>query len=254
MRVWARWYKEVTLFRVEAFTEHRDGSRVVSTTMKPQSLKICSVVMTSLLTPYCAAGPFAAAIMPFIAPMFGMVPSAIFYGEYIIVDGAQFASACAVGGTFVGDGVLGGVMGAEAVAASAASSASVESVLSASRVSASSVLSASRASVSSALVSDEAAMRSSLAQLTESQASAMTAPLPSQDQVYTFSVDGGSPAPTPSSTVAKPSGVPPGVPDYNFRLCQEDLISMGKANETIVVNQPEAQSKRRPGHGGRGVH
>lgn len=64
-----------------------------------------------------------------------------------------------------------------------------------------------------------------------------------------------APIPTPPGTPVtslppsiRPSEVPAGVPDYNFRMCQVDLIRMGQAKQSLVFDVPKGspQSKLLP--------
>lgn len=43
----------------------------------------------------------------------------------------------------------------------------------------------------------------------------------------------------------RPTEVPPGVPEYNWRMCQYDLIHMGQNKHNLTIDQPagQAQSK-----------
>ena len=54
---------------------------------------------------------------------------------------------------------------------------------------------------------------------------------------------------TPVSTLPptnRPSEVPAGVPEYNFRMCQYDIIKMGQNKVNLVFDQPLAQSESLP--------
>lgn len=58
-------------------------------------------------------------------------------------------------------------------------------------------------------------------------------------------------APAPDAEPAKASldsknhrlEIPPGVPEYNFRMCQNEIIAMGKKNQALTFDQPLNQSK-----------
>jgi hypothetical protein len=47
--------------------------------------------------------------------------------------------------------------------------------------------------------------------------------------------------PKPLSTLparARPKEVPPGVPEYNYRMCQYDLIEMGAKKQQLLFDNP----------------
>ena len=52
----------------------------------------------------------------------------------------------------------------------------------------------------------------------------------------------GTPFSSLSAASRKPE-VPAGVPEYNFRMCQYDIIRMGIANQTLNFDQPQDQSE-----------
>lgn len=63
--------------------------------------------------------------------------------------------------------------------------------------------------------------------------------------VSSASVSLPAPPGTPIFSVAATATptLPAGVPAYNLRLCQNDLIAMRQANQNVTVNQPAALSK-----------
>lgn len=52
---------------------------------------------------------------------------------------------------------------------------------------------------------------------------------------------------TPVSTLAPgqspASAVPSGVPEYNWRMCQNDLVKMGQNKQSLVMDQPAGQAQ-----------
>ena len=51
---------------------------------------------------------------------------------------------------------------------------------------------------------------------------------------------------TPVSSLppdARPSEVPAGVPEYNFRMCQYDIMKMGQNNQNLTFDNPEGYSE-----------
>ncbi|KAK5557070.1 hypothetical protein LTR46_004881 [Exophiala xenobiotica] len=275
-----------------------------------------------LLARFCEAGPVIAIVAEVagvvagdvavdavagsaVAEAFGMASNAVWYGQYVIVDGVLFWGSGIVAGATLGGSIAGGVVAVsdknksksimssiESVerASASVSKASVSAVESVPKASKSAVESASKASKSaskSASKASKSASKSaskasksaseaaskvlSVSKLLESivksaQKTATHAPLQSEGRKST---DGpiapattpqptttpapaattgiGAPPGTPVSTLPpaqRPSEVPAGVPEYNFRMCQYDIIKMGTNNQSLVFEQPQPQSIR----------
>lgn len=239
-----------------------------------QSLVACSVLTVSFLAPFCAAGPLVAAF-PAPGAVFGLTMSTCYFGGLYVANAALWVGWQIGVGTFVGTAAAGGAAAAwvkagEAANAKAAaeSSASVASVESVSKASVSSSLPSWSSAFSDVQKSSVAAVASAEALAEGAKAAAWSSHGPKYD-VYTFSardvptsasVPATTPAPaqivttgkaspppgTPVSTLPPgytPPGLPPGVPQYNFDMCMNDIISMRMNQESIVMGQPEANSK-----------
>jgi len=254
---------------------------ITASKMRLESLVTCSVLTVSFLAPLCAAGPLILAF-PAIGAVFGIVPSTCFFGGLYVANAAllagwQIGTGIFIGSALAGGAAAGGVAAGEAAndKAAAESSASVASVAS---VSVASVESVSKVSVSSRLASwssdfsdvqksSVAAVASAEALAEGAKAAAWSSHDPKYD-VYTFSkrdvptsaplpaatdpaqiVTTGTAPPPPGTPVAPlppgytPPGLPPGVPQYNFDMCMNDVISMATNQQGITMGQPEADSK-----------
>jgi len=45
----------------------------------------------------------------------------------------------------------------------------------------------------------------------------------------------------------RPKEVPAGVPEYNFRMCQYDIIKMGQKNQNLTFDNPTGHGRSRSG-------
>ncbi|KAK5322489.1 hypothetical protein LTR93_005692 [Exophiala xenobiotica] len=286
-----------------------------------------------LLARFCEAGPVIAIVAEVagvvagdvavdavagsaVAEAFGMASNAVWYGQYVIVDGVLFWGSGIVAGATLGGSIAGGVVAVSdknksksimssiesversSVSASKASVSAVESVSKASKSAVESVSKASKSASKSASKASKSASKSaskasksasksaskasksaseaaskvlSVSKLLESivesaQKTATHAPLQSEGRKSTngpiapattpqptttpapaATTGIGAPPGTPVSTLPpaqRPSEVPAGVPEYNFRMCQYDIIKMGTNNQSLVLEQPQPQSIR----------
>jgi len=222
--------------------------------MKLQSLKASTLLALSLLTLFCAAGPLAA-LGPMLAPVFGMVASTCWIDGFVVAYPIIFWTSSTVS-VAVGAGVVGGSVAAGVVVeqgkadAAAKAKSSASSLSSGSSVSSASKWSMFLLSTSAVAAASHSSVSSQFNELQKSAVASATAKLEASDSskpdtaknVFTFFPRSVT-TPVSSQTSVIPSGVPPGVPEYNFRLCQKDLGAMGTAKQNITMSQPEAQSK-----------
>ncbi|KAJ9605197.1 hypothetical protein H2200_010587 [Cladophialophora chaetospira] len=202
-----------------------------------------------------AAGTSAAASA--VASWVGLGASSVFYGDFVIVDGALYYGTRAAGIGMLAEGAAGAVAGAAAGGAelmkitdSKLKSSILASISAASRAS---VASYSRALASFSIPSAGAAnpaLNPAKDPFTFKTAAA-TRPPPKNPNPPPSGTPGSIPPPpgTPVSTLPpaqRPSEVPPGVPEYNFRMCQYDIIRMGQNKVNLLFDQPAAQSESLP--------
>ncbi|KAK5049496.1 hypothetical protein LTR84_004425 [Exophiala bonariae] len=213
-----------------------------------------AVVATEAIAGAAAAASVAGST---IAACFGVTASAIWFGEFVVVNGVLFyGSAVAAGGALAG-GIAGGVAGAEVTDKDV--EASVMSEYS-SALSASMTLQpmgrktpqyngandpftftfeteTDRTDVSKTSSGKTSSGKTSSGKTSSGKTSSGT----------TITTSAPPPnAPTANATVdyqhRNGSEIPAGVPEYNFRMCQNDIIAMGQKNISLVFDQPLNQS------------
>ncbi|KAK5453470.1 hypothetical protein LTS15_006655 [Exophiala xenobiotica] len=104
---------------------------------------------------------------------------------------------------------------------------------------------ASKASASAQKTATHAPLQSEGRKSTNGPIAPATTPQPTTTPAPAATTEIGAPPGTPVSTLPpaqRPSEVPAGVPEYNFRMCQYDIIKMGTNNQSLVFEQPQPQN------------